>query len=231
MAKKIKVLIAEDHAIVRQGLKILIRADPDMEVSGEAADGRQALQMAEKTQPDVVVMDVAMPLMNGLEATKKIVRQQPRSKVLVLSSYSDDESVQRLVQAGASGYLTKHSASTDLLEAIRQVNRGNSYFSPMIAQRLRSQLRVKAGLAQQKNDLTPRERQVLTLIAEGLASKQIAARLKVSSKTVEKHRQQVMDKLNIHEIAGLTRYAASKQLVCPVNPTNNPGPPSLSAPA
>jgi DNA-binding NarL/FixJ family response regulator len=231
MAKKIKVLIAEDHAIVRQGLKILIRADPDMEVSGEAADGRQALQMAEKTQPDVVVMDVAMPLMNGLEATRKIVRQQPRSKVLVLSSYSDDESVQQLVQAGASGYLTKHSASTDLLEAIRQVNRGHSYFSPMIAQRLRSQLRVKAGLAQQKNDLTPRERQVLTLIAEGLASKQIAARLKVSSKTVEKHRQQVMDKLNIHEIAGLTRYAASKQLVCPVNPTNNSGPPSLSAPA
>src|SRR5882762_10043289 len=141
MAKKIKVLIAEDHAIVRQGLKILIRADPEMEVSGEAADGRQALQMAEKTQPDVVVMDVAMPIMNGLEATRNILRQQPRSKVLVLSSYSDDDSVQKLVEAGAAGYLTKHSASTDLLEAIRQVNKGNSYFSPAIAQRLRIQLR------------------------------------------------------------------------------------------
>lgn len=224
MAKKIKVLIAEDHVIVRQGLKILIRADPDMEVSGEAADGRQALRMAEQTQPDVVVMDVAMPIMNGLEATRKILRQQPRSKVLVLSSYSDDESVQQLVQAGASGYLTKHSASTDLLEAIRQVNRGNSYFSPVIAQRLRNQLREKPkkGVpAQTKSDLTPRERQVLTLIAEGLASKQIAARLKLSSKTIEKHRQQVMDKLNIHEIAGLTRYAASKKLVCAENPTNN----------
>jgi DNA-binding NarL/FixJ family response regulator len=224
MAKKIKVLIAEDHVIVRQGLKILIRADPDMEVSGEAADGRQALRMAEQTQPDVVVMDVAMPIMNGLEATRQILRQQPRSKVLVLSSYSDDESVQKLVQAGASGYLTKHSASTDLLEAIRQVNRGNSYFSPVIAQRLRNQLgeKPKQGVpAQTKSDLTTRERQVLTLIAEGLASKQIAARLKLSSKTIEKHRQQVMDKLNIHEIAGLTRYAASKKLVCAENPTNN----------
>ncbi len=217
MAKKIRVLIAEDHAIVRQGLKILIRADPEMEVSGEAANGRQALQMAQKTQPDVVVMDVAMPIMNGLEATRNILRQQPRSKVLVLSSYSDDESVQKLVQAGAAGYLTKHSASTDLLEAIRQVNNGNSFFSPFIAQRLRNQLRqrlIKGESVPKKSELTRRERQVLTLIAEGLTSKQIAARLKLSSKTIEKHRQQVMDKLNIHEIAGLTRYAASRQLVC-----------------
>ena len=217
MAKKIKVLIAEDHAIVRQGLKILIRADPEMEVSGEAADGRQAVRMARKTQPDVVVMDVAMPIINGLEATRDLIRHQPGSKVLVLSTYSDDESVQKLVQAGAAGYLTKHSASTDLLEAIRQVNRGNAYFSPVIAQRLRNQLRhrlLKGESVQKKNELTRRERQVLTLIAEGLASKQIAARLKLSSKTVEKHRQQVMDKLNIHEIAGLTRYAASQQLVC-----------------
>ena len=217
MAKKIRVLIAEDHAIVRQGLKILIRADPEMEVSGEAANGRQALQMAKKTQPDVVVMDVAMPIMNGLEATRNILRQQPRSKVLVLSSYSDDESVQKLVQAGAAGYLTKHSASTDLLEAIRQVNNGNSFFSPFIAQRLRNQLRqrlIKGESVPKKSELTRRERQVLTLIAEGLTSKQIAARLKLSSKTIEKHRQQVMDKLNIHEIAGLTRYAASRQLVC-----------------
>src|SRR2546421_8083919 len=165
MAKKIKVLIAEDHAIVRQGLKVLIRADPDMEVSGEAADGRQALQMAEKTQPDVVVMDVAMPIMNGLEATRNILRQQPRSKVLVLSSYSDDESVQKLVQAGATGYLTKHSASTDLLDAIRQVNKGYSYFSPVIAQRLRDQSRnrfIKGQPVERKQNLTPRERQVLT---------------------------------------------------------------------
>jgi len=214
--KKIGVLLVDDHTVVRQGLRALLQSEEDINVIGEAENGRQAVVMARKTPPDVVVMDVAMPLLNGLEATRQILKLVPTSKVLVLTSYGDDECVQELMQAGASGYLIKQTAANDLLKAIREVQRGNAFFSPSIAKRLRDQCReaFTSGQPTRKSgDLTSREAEVLQLIAEGFSNKQIAAELCISIKTVEKHRQQVMNKLNIHDVAGLTRYAISKGMV------------------
>jgi DNA-binding NarL/FixJ family response regulator len=214
--KKIGVLLVDDHTVVRQGLRALLKSEEDVEVVGEAENGRQAVMLARKAPPDVVVMDVAMPLLNGLEATRQILKIQPPPKVLVLTSYSDDECVEQLMQAGASGYLIKQTAANDLLKAIREVYRGNAFFSPSIAKRLRDQCRqaFTTGRGVKKTgELTSREAEVLQLIAEGFSNKQIAAELTISIKTVEKHRQQVMNKLNIHDVAGLTRYAISKGMV------------------
>ena len=216
LMKKISVLLVDDHTVVRQGLRALLASEEDIEVVGEAENGRQAVVLARKVTPDVVVMDVAMPLMNGLEATKQILKLVPTTKVLVLTSYGDDECVQQLMQAGAVGYLIKQTAANDLLKAIREVQRGNAYFSPTIAKRLRDQCReaFTSGQSNRKaGELTSREAEVLQLIAEGFSNKQIAAELCISIKTVEKHRQQVMNKLNIHDVAGLTRYAISKGMV------------------
>lgn len=216
MAKSIKVLIAEDHEIVRAGLRILISADPGLEIAGETNNGQAAVRLARKLHPDVVLMDLAMPKCNGLEASRDISRQVPGSKVLVLSAYQDEEMVQRAMEAGACGYMTKHSAADELLNAIRQVGQGKIYYSPAIANRLRSR-RIKCGaigaMASNAPTLTPREQEVLELIAQGQPNKQIAGNLGVSIKTVEKHRQAVMDKLGIHDIAGLTRYALDKGMV------------------
>ncbi|HLP78435.1 MAG TPA: response regulator transcription factor [Candidatus Paceibacterota bacterium] len=214
--KKISVLLVDDHTVVRQGLNALLRPEEDIEVIGEAENGRIAVQMARKTPPDVVVMDVAMPLLNGLEATRQILKTVPNTKVLVLTSYSDDDCVQQMTEAGVSGYLLKQTAANDLLKAIREVQKGNAFFSPTIAKRLRDQCREAFANGQpvKKNiELTSRESEVLQLIAEGFSNKQIAGELCISIKTVEKHRQQVMNKLNIHDVAGLTRYALSKGLV------------------
>jgi DNA-binding NarL/FixJ family response regulator len=211
--KKITLLLVDDHAVVRQGLRALLEAEGDMVVVGEAENGREAVILAKKTLPDVVLMDVAMPGMNGLEATRQIVRNVPSAKVLVLTSYGEDDYVTQLMGAGATGYLLKQSAATDLLRAIREVRAGHEFFSPVIAKRLRQQNReaTTAGQAGAKTGrLTSREAEVLQLVAEGLANKQIASELAISIKTVEKHRQQAMNKLNIHDIAGLTRYAMSK---------------------
>ena len=212
--KKIGVLLADDHAVVRQGLRALLEAEGDIAVVGEAENGRQAVAQAKKTLPDVVVMDVAMPGMNGLEATRQIVRNVPSSKVLVLTSYGDDDYVTQLLEAGASGYLVKQTAAADLLKAIREVHQGNAFFSPAIAKRLRQQEREALAGGQppagRTGRLTSREAEVLQLVAEGFANKQIAAELAISIKTVEKHRQQAMNKLDIHDIAGLTRYAIAK---------------------
>jgi DNA-binding NarL/FixJ family response regulator len=172
--------------------------------------------MAIKTTPDIVIMDVVMPLLNGLEGTRQVLENVPTAKVLVLSSYSDDDYVQQLTGAGASGYLIKQTAADNLLLAIREVQKGNAFFSPTIAKRLRDRCRqaFADGQPLKKNiELTSRESEVLQLIAEGLPNKQIAAELGISIKTVEKHRQQVMNKLNIHDVAGLTRYAISKGVV------------------
>jgi DNA-binding NarL/FixJ family response regulator len=214
--RKIAVLLVDDHTVVRQGLRALLSAEGDMEVIGEAENGRQAVALAKKNAPDVVVMDVAMPLLNGLEATKQILRNVPRAKVLVLTSYGDDDCVTQMMDAGASGYLIKQTAANDLLKAIREVQKGNAYFSPAIAKRLRDQCReaFTTGRAPRKaGELTSRESEVLQLIAEGFSNKQIAAELSISIKTVEKHRQQVMNKLNIHDVAGLTRYAITKGMI------------------
>jgi len=209
-------LLVDDHTVVRQGLRALLSQAEDVEVVGEAENGRQAVQMAAKLLPNVVVMDVVMPLMNGLEGTRQMLKTVPTVKVLVLSSYSDDDYVQQLTEAGASGYLTKQTAGDDLLLAIREVNKGNAFFSPAIAKRLRDRCRqaFADGQPLKRNvELTSRESEVLQLIAEGLPNKQIAGELGISIKTVEKHRQQVMNKLNIHDVAGLTRYAISKGVV------------------
>ncbi len=214
--KKISVLLVDDHTVVRQGLRALLSSEEDMEVIGEAENGRQAVMLAKKLPPDVVVMDVAMPLLNGLEATKQVLKNVPTTKVLVLTSYGDDECVQQMMKAGAIGYLIKQTAANDLLKAIREVYRGNSFFSPAIAKRLRDQCREafnNGAPSRKPSELTSREAEVLQLIAEGFSNKEIAIELTISIKTVEKHRQQVMNKLNIHDVAGLTRYAISKGLV------------------
>ena len=214
--RKIGVLLVDDHTVVRQGLRALLAAEEDMEVVGEAENGRQAVMLARKSAPDVVVMDVAMPLLNGLEATRQILKSVPRAKVLVLTSYGDDDCVTQMMDAGASGYLIKQTAANDLLKAIREVQKGNAFFSPSIAKRLRDQCReaFTTGQSPRKaGELTSREAEVLQLIAEGFSNKQIAAELAISIKTVEKHRQQVMNRLNIHDIAGLTRYAIAKGLI------------------
>jgi DNA-binding NarL/FixJ family response regulator len=217
VTQKISVLLADDHTVVRQGLRALLTAEEDIQIVGEAENGREAVQLVKKLLPNVVVMDIAMPVLNGLEATRQITRAVPSTKVLILSSYSDDEYVQQLTEAGAAGYMVKQTAATELLKAIREANRGNAYFSPSIAKRLRDHCRHAlaggASAGRRSDTLTAREAEVLQLIAEGRANKQIASELCISIKTVEKHRQQVMNKLGIHDVAGLTRHAISKGII------------------
>ena len=210
-AKRITVLLAEDHTIVREGVRLLLDAETDLEVVGEAASGRRAVELARALRPAVVVMDIAMPLLNGLEATRQIRRAVPGVKVLLLSAHSDDAYVEQAIAYGANGYLLKQTSASSLAEAIREVQRGKSFFSPSIARRLRQHQESCGGQARLRTRtatrLSPREVEVLQLIAEGQANKQVAAALGISVKTVEKHRQHLMAKLNIHDTAGLTRYA------------------------
>jgi DNA-binding NarL/FixJ family response regulator len=215
--KKINVLLADDHTVVRQGLRSLLAAETDIEVGGEADNGRQTVQLTRQLNPDVVIMDIAMPRLNGLEATRQIVKEGLSAKVLILSSYSDDEFVNQLTEAGAIGYLIKQTAANDLIRAIREAYAGNAFFSPSISKRLLEHYREAylKGKPLQKHaePLTSREFEVIQLVAEGKVNKQIAAELCLSVKTVEKHRQQVMNKLNIHDVAGLTRYAIARGII------------------
>jgi DNA-binding NarL/FixJ family response regulator len=213
----ISVLLVDDHNIVRQGLKALLTTEGDITVVAEAQTGREAVNLATKFHPDVVVMDLAMPLLNGWEATRQILKAVPSAKVLILSTYDSDEHIQQAIAAGAAAYLIKQTAAVDLVKAIREVKKGNAFFSPAIAQRLRDQTcrALSNGTAVKAThiELTLREAEVLQLIAEGFANKQIAAELGLSVKTVEKHRQQVMNKLNIHDTASLVRHAAAKGII------------------
>jgi DNA-binding NarL/FixJ family response regulator len=215
--KHITVLLAEDHMVVREGFRKLLEAEDDLEVIGEAQTGRQAVELTRKLRPAVVVMDIAMPLLNGLEATRQIRKAVPSTKVLILSAHSDDAYVDQAIAFGAAGYLIKQTSSHDLSRAIREVQNGNTFFSPSIAGRFhnRSQKsRNGGGLLKKKiARLSSRELEVLQLIAEGKANKQTAAELGISIKTVEKHRQNLMAKLNIHEISGLTRYAIAAGII------------------
>jgi DNA-binding NarL/FixJ family response regulator len=204
---KIRILIVDDHAVVREGLCALLRSEEDMEVVGEAHEGRQGVALALKTVPHVVLMDLSMPVLNGLDATRAILKRLPATRVLVLSSYRDHECVQKVIQSGAAGYLTKQTAAGELCRAIREVCRGRQFYTPDIAKILRDHERATRLPA--RGRLTDREIQVLQLISEGFPNKGIATELGISIKTVEKHRQSVMDKLNLHETAGLTRYAIS----------------------
>ncbi len=209
--KKITVMLAEDHAVVRQGLRTLLDAEGHFKVVGQAETGRDAVTLAATLRPDVILMDIAMPVLNGLEATRQILAANPAAKVLILSAYSDDGYIERTTAVGAVGFLEKQSSAEILTKAIREVAAGKSYFSPAIAKRMaetKKRSRDRDGLAKPSSvKLTSRETEVLQLVAEGQANKNVAATLGISIKTVEKHRQHVMDKLNIHETAGLTRYA------------------------
>jgi DNA-binding NarL/FixJ family response regulator len=209
----INVLLVDDHNIVRQGLRALLLAEGDINILAEAQSGREAVQLALKLRPEIVIMDLAMPLLNGWEATRQLVKALPQCKVVVLSSYGDDAHIQQAIAAGAAAYLLKQTAATDLVKAIREVKRGNAYFSPVIAKRLSEQSIRPIPDTQPAVDLTSREAEVLQLIAEGFANKQIAGELGLSVKTVEKHRQAVMNKLNIHDTAGLVRHAAAKHII------------------
>jgi DNA-binding NarL/FixJ family response regulator len=208
--KPITVLLADDHTVVREGFRYMIERESDIEVVGEAEDGRQAIEKTEELGPDVVVMDIAMPLLNGLEATRRLVKIRPDIRILILSAYSDDAYVENALESGAAGFLVKQSSSRDLGQAIREVQKGKTFFSPCISRRLDRYNGHTEAWGKRRTavpPLTSRGREVLQLVAEGKANKQIAGELSISIKTVENHRQNVMKLLDIHDTAGLTRYA------------------------
>lgn len=214
--KPITVLLAEDHRIVREGFRSLLKSETGIEVVAEAETGRQAVQLTRKLRPAVVVMDIAMPLLNGLEATRQIRKDVPSTKVLILSAHGDDAYVEQAAALGGAGFLLKQTSSHELATAIREVEKGNTFFSPAISKRVRdrSQKALERGGKQKKgNRLSSREMEVLQLIAEGKPNKQVAAELGVSFKTVDKHRQHLMSKLNIHDVAGLVRYAIAEGII------------------
>ncbi|MDD4101694.1 MAG: response regulator transcription factor [Kiritimatiellae bacterium] len=216
-AKHITVLLADDHMVVREGLRKLLEAEHDIEVIGEAATGRKAVELTEKLQPDVVVMDIAMPQMNGLEATRQIRKINASIKILILSAHSDDAYVTNVAELGASGYLIKQTSASLLAAAIRAVKNGNDFYSPLIAKRIQKRRQNSLGRKglnkPNASSLSSREEEVLQLIAEGSANKQIADSLSISIKTVEKHREHLMHKLDIHDTAGLTRYAIATGII------------------
>jgi len=211
----IRILLADDHKIVRDGLRTLIGKEAGMEVIGEAENGRKALKMAEKIRPNVVIIDVTMPDMNGIEATKKMVTEIPGVKVIALSMHSDRRFVLGMLEAGASGYLMKDCAFDELAKAVRSVSTGQTYLSPSIVDVLvKGYLdRVNEKLSVARSPLTEREREILQLLAEGRSSKEIAAHIGVSVKTVETHRRNMMQKLNMRSVAELTKYAIREGLI------------------
>lgn len=206
---KLRILLAEDHETIRDGLKLLVGSQPDMEVVGEADNGRVAVQLAQQLLPDVAVMDVSMPELNGLQATKKLKQQCPRVKVLALTRHTDDGYLQQLLQAGASGYVLKQSKSVELLRAIRAVAAGQTYLDPAITEKVVGSIiggRGARGTSAETN-LTEREAEVLRLIALGYINKEVAARLSLSVKTVEAHKARGMEKLGMKSRVDLVRYA------------------------
>ena len=213
---KVRVLLADDHELVRKGLRALIERQPDLEVAGEAADGREAVELCEQMKPDVVVMDIAMPRLNGIEATGQIVKRNPATGVIMLSMHSDEGYLTRALAAGAKGYLLKDSAEADLLLAIETVAKGKPFFSPSIGAALLEdyvrQLQQR-GLTDSYELLTDREKEILQLLAEGKSNKEVAALLNLSPYTVETHRTHLMQKLNLHNTAEIVLYAVRKGII------------------
>jgi two-component system response regulator NreC len=213
---KIRILIVDDHTIVREGVRILLEAQPDMQVAGEAADGQAAIALVRELQPAIVLIDIAMPVLNGLEATRAIKREFPQIQVIGLTMYESDEYFFQLLDAGASGYVLKKAASGDLLAAIRAVHAGDVFLYPSVARRLVSDYmtRVKSGEEKTSYDgLTAREREVLKLIAEGHTNQAIADKLIISPSTVQTHRTRIMQRLNLQTRAELIQYARRKGLL------------------
>jgi DNA-binding NarL/FixJ family response regulator len=214
MNPPVRILLAEDHALVRAGIRSLLASVPDLEVVGEAGDGREALAIMERIPADVVILDITMPGMNGLEAASRIAERWPATKVIILSMHSNEEYVSRALRAGAAGYLLKDAGTSELEAAIRAVVRGQTFLSAAVSRRAPA----GAGVAQGPTALealTPRQREVLQLIAEGHSTKGTAAVLGLSVKTVETHRTQLMQRLAIHDVAGLVRYAMRAGLINP----------------
>jgi len=214
--KRISVLLVEDHTIVREGFRKMLEMEADLQVIGEAEDGRQAVALAKKLRPDVVLMDIAMPSLNGLEATRQVLKAGA-TKVLMLSAHSDDAYVENATAAGAVGFLLKQTSAHEVCRAIREVHKGHTFFSPTVARRLNKRAPKsphRAGASRGRpTTLTSREMEVLQLIAEGKANKETASALGIGIKTVEKHREHLMQKLDIHDTAGLTRYAIGAGII------------------
>ena len=214
---KIRILIADDHSIVREGVRMILDGQEDFEVVGEASTGRQALEEARRLRPDVVVMDISMPDMTGIEATAKIRSELSGTQVMGLTMHEDESYVFALLKAGAAGYVLKRAAAEDLVAAVRAANQGEAFLYPTVA-KLVVQDFLQRATAQDRatlDGLTEREREVLTLIAEGLTNQEIAGRLYISIKTVQTHRAHIMEKLNLHDRTELVRYAIRKGLIEP----------------
>jgi DNA-binding NarL/FixJ family response regulator len=212
--KKIRVLLADDHKLVRAGIRSLLERLPEMEVVAEASDGGEAIQLVEKYDPQIVLMDLAMPELNGLEATRHLTTKFPKVRVIILSIYSDEEHVYQSLRAGAAGYLMKGAATEELEFAIRSVARGETYLSPPVSKPVIMEYirRTNVGLSPREG-LSPRQTQILKLIAEGQTTKQVALNLAISVKTVESHRSALMKRIGVRDVAGLVRYAIKVGLV------------------
>ena len=212
----VRILVADDHGVVRKGLRLILERHDGLEVIGEAADGREAVRLAEELSPDIVIMDVGMPQLNGIDATAQILHRNPRAGVIILSMHSDEGYIVRALSAGAKGYLLKDSAEEDLIQAVRIVAQGRPFFSPRITQTLLDdyvrQLRQK-GLQDSYDLLTEREKEVLQLISEGKSNKEVATTLDLSVYTVETHRTNLMQKLNLHNTAEIVLYAVRKKII------------------
>jgi two-component system response regulator NreC len=214
--KKLRILLADDHIVVRTGLRALLERQPNLEVVGESENGRETVELAASLGPDVVVMDVAMPVLNGIEATKTIVTQCPTTAVVILSMHADESYVMRALKAGALGYLLKDSAAADLISAIQAVSQNKSFFSPKVSRILAEdyvRLLKQKGAVDSYDLLTSREREILQLLAEGKANKEVATALNISPYTVETHRSHILQKLNLHNPAELILYAVRKGII------------------
>ena len=214
--KKLRILLADDHTVVRAGLRSLLERQPDLEVVGEAEDGRKAVELAVSLAPDVVVMDIGMPTLNGIEAARQISNKRSATAIVILSMHSDEAYVMRAMKAGARAYLLKDSAEADLIRAIQAVSRGKSFFSPKISRVLAEdyvRLLEQKGAEDSYELLTTREREILQLLAEGKTNKEVATLLNLSLYTVETHRSRILQKLNLHSSAELVLYAVRKGII------------------
>jgi two-component system response regulator NreC len=209
--KRIRILLADDHAVVRQGFKMILSAQTDMEIVGEAGNGREAVELADSLKPDIVVMDVAMPELNGIEATRRLSTSSPHTRVVALSMHKDNVYVREILRAGARGYLLKDSVAADVVAAIRAVARGESYLSPAVSNAVLDDYRKH--VTNPIDLLSSREREVLQMLAEGKTNKEIAVVLNLSVYTVDAHRGRIMEKLNVHSINELVRFAVRNGLI------------------